>query len=203
MSAIVEKCRKIRCKTVLAVLAVLAIGSFSGGCREERSVHPEAGTLPDRSGMERTIYIQATEMDARRSTEQDPFPQETIDAWPDYFGPGDDPFDRAGKGGYYLFMTAEDEWRIGSYMFVPQEAIAYRGEHITLEVFGVRGSHHINVLRGPDGNVVKDPGGEDIRFTVHRGELKSAEFIAEQPGLYRLICEPHPPTMVMNIHVLP
>ena len=106
-------------KYALGMLAVVGISLISSGCPGERQGRYEA--LPDRSGEQRTIYIQATEMDARRSTGQDPFPQETIDAWPDYFGPGDDPFDRAGKGGYYLFMTAEDEWRIGSYMFVPRK----------------------------------------------------------------------------------
>ena len=61
----------------------------------------------------------------------------------------------------------------------------------------------MNVLKGLDGNIVENPDGEEIRFTVERGELKKVEFVADSPGLYRLICEPHPPTMVMNIHVLP
>lgn len=190
-------------KIVLHVFAAFVVGLFSIGCRRTDPTDRQADALPDRSGMQRTLYVQATELDARRSTDRDAFPRETVEAWPDYFGSGDDPFERGGQGGYYLFMTAEDEWRIGSYMFIPQEAIAYRGEHITLEVFGVRGSHHHNVLEGPDGMIVKDTNGEEIRFTVNRGELKSVEFIADPPGLYRLICEPHPPTMVMNIHVLP
>ncbi len=57
-------------------------------------------------------------------------------------------------------------------------------------------------MEDPDGNPVEGPDGEAIVFTVHRGELKKVEFKVEQPGVYRLVCQDHLPTMVMNIHVM-
>lgn len=152
---------------------------------------------------ERTLYVQATELDARRGLDQDPFPQDTRDAFPDYFGPADDPFDSAGAPGYYLFMTEEEEWRIGSYMFIPQEATVYEGDQVTMEILGVRGGHHGNILVDPDGERVQGPDGNDIRFDVKRGELHQIEFTADKTGVYQLICVDHTPTMAMNIHVLP
>lgn len=182
---------------VVGIGTLLALSA--SGCREATP----SGALPDRSGMERTIYVQATEMDARRAVERDPFPRETVAKYPEYFGDGEDPFERGGAPGYYLFMTSEDEWRIGSYMFVPQEVIAYQGERLTLEIFGVRGGTHGTILEDPEGNRVQEPDGEDIVFSVHRGELKKIEFTVEKSGIYHLICYDHQPTMVMNIHVLP
>lgn len=185
----------------------LTVGIISGlffvcvllGCGDDSPAHE----FPDMEGRRRTIYVQATELDARRSVEQDPFPQETVAQYPDYFGDGEDPFERSGMPGYYLFMLSEDEWRIGSYIFVPQEVIAYQGEQITLEIFGVRGGTHGTILEDPDGNLVEGPDGEKVAFSVHRGELKKVEFHAQQPGIYRLVCQNHLPTMVMNIHVMP
>lgn len=177
---------------------IAAVGALflSAGCGDPLDDEPQ------RAG-ERTIHVQATEQDAHRATADDPFPTETIEEFPQYFGDGEDPFDRAGLEGYYLFMTEEDEWRIGSYLFLPQEIVAYQGEEITLEVFGVRGSEHGTVLQGPDETVVEGTDGEPVEFVVVRGGLEAVTFVAEEPGLYRLICYDHPPTMTTNIHVLP
>ncbi len=182
-------------RKLLAAVGILTVGLVASSgisCRP----------APAEDAGERTIYVQATELDARRTVEQDPFPQETVEEFPEYFGPGDDPFERGGAPGYYLFMTAEDEWRIGSYMFVPQEVIAYQGERITMEILGVRGAHHENVLLDPDGEPVAGPDGTDIVFTVRRGELHVIEFTTEKTGIYTLVCVTHQPTMTMNIHVL-
>ncbi len=181
------------------IISIILFLFISTGCRDA----PPSHIFPDMSGRERTIYVQATELDARRAVDRDAFPQETIDQYPDYFGDGEDPFERAGMPGYYLFMTSEDEWRIGSYMFIPQEIIAYQGEHLTLEIFGVRGGTHGTILEDPEGNIMEDPDGEEIVFSVNRGELKKIKFTPEKPGLYRLVCHDHLPTMIMNIHVFP
>jgi plastocyanin len=141
---------------------------------------------------DRYIHVQATELDARRTLDQNPFPQETIDNWPEYFSEDDT---RVAPG-YYLFMSGDEEWRIGSYMFLPQEIMFIQGDRVTMDIFGVRGSEHHTILVGPDGF-------EPIEFNVRRGELHQIEFTVDQPGLYQLICLTHPPTMTTNIHVLP
>jgi plastocyanin len=144
---------------------------------------------------ERTVYLQATEQDARRGVDQTAFPQHTRDAYPHYFGPEGEPFESAGMGGYYLFMTSDDEWRVGSYMYLPQEMIVYEGERITLEILGVRGNEHHTILVDPDGENVGET-------TVERGGVHTLQFTAEKPGIYELICVDHPPTMTTYIHVL-
>jgi plastocyanin len=172
-----------------AGIALLALAAACGSSDDDASAS-QAG--------ERTIYVQATELDARRGTDQTDFPQHTRDAFPDYFGPADEPFESGGAPGYYLFMTEEDEWRIGSYMFLPQDIVVYQGEQITMEVLNVRGSEHKNTtLFDPDGEIAAGP------FDMFRGDLHIFEFTAEKTGIYQFICNDHLPNMVMNIHVLP
>lgn len=153
------------------------------------------GADADTAGLEpadRYVHVQATELDARRGLDQDPFPQATLDGWPQYFGEDG----RGGDGGYYLFMSDEDEWRIGSYLFLPQEITFVQGDRVTLEIFGIRGSEHETVLESPSGEALE-------HFTVKRGELHEIEFTADEAGVYELICVTHPPTMTTRITVLP
>jgi plastocyanin len=171
----------------LAVPAIGVLGLAAVACGSDS----EAASNPG----ERTIYLQATEQDARRGVHQTDFPQHTRDAYPHYFGSADDPFESAGMGGYYLFMTNEEEWRVGSYMYMPQEMIAYEGERITLEIFGVRGSRHQTIVVNPDGENVTE-------VTVERGEVQTLEFTADRAGVWKLVCVDHPPTMTSYIHVL-
>jgi plastocyanin len=167
---------------VLGLLLVAGLAACGDSAAEGSAFQPS----------DRYIHVQATELDARRTLDQNPFPQETLDAWPEYFGEDG----TGGAEGYYLFMSGDEEWRIGSYMFLPQEMTFVQGDRVTMEVLGVRGSEHETVLAGPDGF-------EPIQFNVKRGELHSIEFTVDQPGLYQLICLTHPPTMTSNILVLP
>jgi plastocyanin len=170
-------------KTIGTALVLVLAGALAA-CGEAGSTDVADGLEPS----DRYIHVQATELDARRSVDQTPFPQNTLDDWPEYFG-------EDGTGDY-LFMSGDDEWRVGSYMFLPQEITFIQGDRVTMEVFGVRGNEHHTILVGPEGF-------EEIEFTVLRGGLEQIEFTVDQPGLYQLICLTHPPTMTTNIHVLP
>ncbi len=170
---------------VIPAIGILGIAAVACGSDSEASNNPG----------ERTIYLQATEQDARRGVDRTEFPQHTRDAHPGLFGPADDPFESAGSGGYYLFMTSEDEWRVGSYMYLPQEIIAYKGEEITLEILGVRGNQHHSILVDPDGERLDD-------VNVERGGLHTMSFTADKAGIYELVCADHQPTMTTYIHVL-
>lgn len=167
---------------ILGLLLAAGLAACSNSAAGDGALQPS----------DRYIHVQATELDARRTLDQNAFPQETLDAWPEYFGEDG----TGGTSGYYLFMSGDEEWRIGSYLFLPQEMTFIQGDRVTMEVLGVRGSEHHNVLVGPDGF-------ESIEFTVKRGELHSIEFTVDQPGLYQLHCLTHPPTMTSNILVLP
>jgi plastocyanin len=172
-------------KTLGMILGLLLVAGLAA-CGE--SAASDSGRQPS----DRYIHVQATELDARRAVGDTPFPQETLDAWPQYFGEDG----KGGEAGYYLFMTSDEEWRVGSYVFLPQEITLIQGDRVTMEVFGIRGNEHETVLAGPNGF-------EPIQFNVKRGGLHSFEFTVDQPGLYQLICLTHPPTMTSNIHVLP
>lgn len=185
-----------RVEALLVIPAVALLALFAAACSANSDNDAQVMAATDR-----TFYVQATELDARRTLNQNEFPQATRDAFPVYFGESDDITKDGGSGGYYLFMTGENEWRIGSYMFVPQGLIAYQGDRVTLEVLGVRGGHHGNILVGPDGKPVNGPDGKPVQFDVNRGELHVVNFTAEQIGVYQLICLDHGPGMVMNIHV--
>ena len=173
--------RSTRARTVRAVVAVIGLALLASACEDE-AVGAFAGFEPS----DHYIHVQATEQDARRSLDQDPFPQETIDLFPEYDFSGDD--------GYVLRERDDDEWQIGSYVFLPQEMVFVQGDTITMDIFGVRGSEHDIVLEIP---------GQEQEFTVFRGELHQIEFTVDEPGRYQLVCETHPPTMTANITVLP
>jgi plastocyanin len=164
-------------------VALVGLALVASACT---TVEASTGLQPS----DRYIHVQATELDARRSFEQDPFPQATLDQWPDYLGE-----DGRGGAGYYLFDVDGEEWRIGSYLYLPQEITFIQGDQVTMEIFGIRGSEHETVLEGP--------GLESQHFTVKRGELHQIEFTVDEPGHYQLICLTHQPTMTTNIHVLP
>jgi hypothetical protein len=170
--------------------AALAIALLLAGFGESAVAQPPG---------ERTIHLQATEMDAYRAADRFPkdFPGATRRAFPQYFGDPDDHSDQGGAPGYYLFLSGEDEFRIGSYMWLPQgDFVVYQGQRITLEMLGVRGTTHQSVLLDPEGK-------ELAGFTVYRGGLEVVDFTVEKVGVYRLICLDHQPTMTLHIHSLP
>jgi plastocyanin len=171
---------------LIALAAALALLTAACGGADD-----DAAASPGLQPSERYVHVQLTEQDARRNLDQDPFPQATLEAWPEYFGEDG----RGGAAGYYLFMSEEDEWRIGSYIFLPQEMTFIQGDRVTMELFGIRGDQHDVVLEGP--------GLESQTVTVNRGELHTLEFTVDEPGHYQLICTTHPPTQTANIHVLP
>lgn len=197
--------RTTRRRMLTASGGAIGLAGLVNGTGTARADEEQSTTTDNENACEhpRRLHVQATELDARRSTEDTPFPQQTREEYEEYFGPADEPFTREGQPGYYLFMTEEDEWRVGSYQFLPSEAIAYKGEDLALEVLGVRGDSHATVLEDPTGGPVVGPDGEEIEFTVNRGGLEVIEFTVDQTGLYQLICYDHLPTMIMNIHVLP
>jgi len=186
--------RARRLSGLVLVGAMGLTGSVAMACGDDSEAAKDPG--------ERTIYFQATEQDARRAIAQTAFPQETRDGFAEYFGPADKPTESGGAPGYYLFQTSDTEWRVGSYMFLPHEIVAYEGEKLTFEILGVRGDEHQMVLTGPDGEVAKDTSGKEIKPLVKRGGLGVVEFVAGEPGVYSLVCTTHAPNMTAYIHVL-
>lgn len=171
--------KPITMRTV-GVLAVLAIALVA--CEAQPAAMP---VLP--STGERFVTAQLTEFPWTRHVDRTPFP----DPDPRVLFPEYDWED----AGYILEDPDEDGiWEVGAYVFLPQNIIVTEGDRVTLEMLGVRGDLHELFLEIP---------GQEQELDVARGHLVQLEFTAPEPGVYELICETHPPTMTMYIHVLP
>jgi plastocyanin len=146
----------------------------------------EAVALPSEG--ERYITAQLIEFPWERNVDQTEFPDpDPRDLFQEYDFSGDD--------GYILNEPDEDGvWEVGAYVFLPQNVVVTEGDEITMELLGVRGDEHELFLDIPD---------QDQEVVVRRGHLEVLEFTAPEPGVYELICETHPPTMTMYIHVFP
>lgn len=88
-------------------------------------------------------------------------------------------------------------WGVSTFTFQPSAVTVRQDDEITLKTFIVSGEHHNSWIEGPDGERVLEP--QDLQI----GREYELEFVAEKPGIYRLICLQHSPTMNMVITVLP
>lgn len=169
--------------TLLATLGLLVL--LAAACESEGGGSAAGGTLP--SSGERYFSVNLIEFPWDRSVDDTPYPDPPMDErFPEY--------DWSGDQGYIL-RAPNDEgiWRIGSYLFLPQNITVTEGDAVTFELLGVRGETHDLFLDIP---------GQEQEVTVDRGFLEIMEFTAPEPGVYQLVCETHPPTMVMDIQVL-
>jgi plastocyanin len=168
---------------LLITFAGLAL--FAAACDDNGNDGSAAGTLP--SDGERYFSVNLIEFPWDRNIDQTPYPDPPMDErFPEY--------DWSGDEGYILQEPDEDgNWRIGTYLFLPQNITITEGDQVTLELLGVRGETH---------DIFLDVPGEEQEMTVDRGFLEVMEFTAPEPGVYQLVCETHPPTMVMDIQVL-
>jgi heme/copper-type cytochrome/quinol oxidase subunit 2 len=132
---------------------------------------------------ERTIAIQALQYDMTRHVDRTPFP-DTLDEHPDF----------ADKWpGWRLDEPDEDgEWYARAYVFNPSTIVVNEGDEVTLRLFGIHGDSHPSVIEG-----------YDVTFDIRRGEVDEVTFTADKPGVFRMICADHVPSMIGQLVVLP
>jgi plastocyanin len=82
-------------------------------------------------------------------------------------------------------------WDFRSFTFAPDQIVVNQGDKVTLHFIGVLGVHHVITVDGVG------------TFALHRGEIHTVSFIANNPGTINFFCSVHLPNMVGQILVLP
>ncbi|MFZ0515159.1 MAG: hypothetical protein WAM14_26415 [Candidatus Nitrosopolaris sp.] len=95
-------------------------------------------------------------------------------------------------GGFRIVLPNKvGAWDFRSFTFAPDQLVVNQGDKITLHFIGVLGVHHIITVDGVG------------TFALHRGEIHTVSFIANNPGTINFFCSIHLPNMVGQILVLP
>jgi plastocyanin len=98
------------------------------------------------------------------------------------------------EGGGYIVKepNAEGRWEVSAYVFMPSQVIVQEGDEVTLEMVGINGAEHPGLIEG-----------YDIEFNVLRGQMTRVSFLADKPGVFRIRCDAHHPSMHGELIVLP
>ena len=95
-------------------------------------------------------------------------------------------------GGFRIVLPNKvGSWDFRSFTFAPDQIVVNQGDKVTLHFIGVLGAHHIIIVDGVGA------------FFLHRGEIHTVSFIANNPGTINFFCSVHLPNMVGQILVLP
>ena len=164
-----------RITAVLLLLGVATLAGFSTACGDGGDEVAARVTTID--PMTRTFYMEAVEPKGSTSVEKEPFPSEAL---PD----GD---------GYKLEEPNQDGiWVVETYTWAPDQIVVNQGDTVNLEIVGINGARHdAEIERYVDG------------FVVERGKLTSLSFVADEAGVFGLICHTHTPAMTGELVVLP
>ena len=126
--------------------------------------------------MVRTIHMAAIEPKGSTTIDKELFP---VQALPVGAGYGLKPPDETGK------------WVVETYRYTPGTVVVNEGDTVILEIVGINGKEHPFHIEGYGVNGV-----------VKRGEVTTVTFLADKPGIFKLLCELHTPTMEADIIVL-
>lgn len=96
----------------------------------------------------------------------------------------------AGAGEPYI----EEGDKVEAYVFVPDRIVVQQGQHVHLHFLGVNGGGgHTVVIE----NYLPTP------FTFYRNQTVDKEFLADEAGVFKIICSDHPPSMTAELVVEP
>lgn len=127
---------------------------------------------------DRVIYIAAIEPKGGVTVDKEPFPGAPLP-----------------KGGGYVLNAPNPQgrWEVSTYQWSPSTIVVRQGERVTLEIVGINGAKHSGLI---DRYAPK-------QFTVKRGEITRVQFTADTPGVFKIHCEEHKPSMEGTLVVLP
>ena len=135
------------------------------------------GASPQAKAPQRTIYLTAVEWKGSANVADEAFPTEALPE----------------GGGYELIAPdADGKWNVETYRFDSAVVVAYQGERVTLNVFGVNAKFHDITM--PDFNKA---------FRVERGKLSTVSFKVNKVGIFPIICITHQPSHRADLVVLP
>lgn len=113
------------------------------------------------------------------------------------------PADPATLSGGYRYKKPGDadkadvkKWEVSTYVWTPGAMTVRKGDTVKLRTFIVNGDVHATRVIAPDG---KDAVSEQV---LNRGREATLTFKATQPGVYRVLCKSHVPTMEAIVTVL-
>ena len=132
---------------------------------------------------ERVFYVYTLHLDGITST------QETPDHPPEAFPTQPLP---PGEGLTRRAPDAAGAWRVRAFVFEPAQIVVEQGDTVVLHFVGIQGPRHAIRVDGVDGELA-----------LKRGEIQTARFTADSPGVRRYRCTQHEPTMSGEVVVLP
>jgi plastocyanin len=160
--------------TIAAVAGVIAIISLVG---------TTPGHLSITAVQQKTFYIATVHLDGITSTypasdhPAEPYPNSTLPS-----------------GAGFVLKKIDDKggWKVRQFMFAPSQIVVYQGDQVTLNFVDVQGPEHMITVDGiaPE-------------FDIHRGEMKTINFTADNVGTINFWCSMHEPNMRGEIVVLP
>lgn len=123
----------------------------------------------------RSFTIAAVEPKGGAAAEKEPFPAAPLPE----------------GGGYELKKpNADGRWQVSAYLWSAQQIHVNQGDEVSLNFVGLNGSSHPTTIEGYDKS-----------FTLKRGQVVNVSFVADTPGVFRIICSRHQPTMVSELVV--
>lgn len=126
--------------------------------------------------VERTIYIAALEPRGGANVKDEPHPHVPLPS-----------------GGGYLLKPpdANGRWEVSTYRWDPGTIVVNEGDRVTFEIIGINGDEHPFTIEG-----------YWLTGTVRRGQLTRLTFVADKPGIFKIICRKHAPAMQADLVVL-
>lgn len=125
---------------------------------------------------QRTIYVAAIEPKGGANVAHEPFPSASL----------------PGGGGYHLRAPdANGRWEVSTYRWDPGTIVVNEGDSVTLEIIGINGDDHPFTIEG-----------YWLTGVVRRGQLTRLSFVADKPGIFKIICRKHAPAMQADLVVL-
>ncbi|MBI4573995.1 MAG: hypothetical protein A3G35_05630 [candidate division NC10 bacterium RIFCSPLOWO2_12_FULL_66_18] len=127
---------------------------------------------------ERVVYMSLIEPKGGVTVDKEPFPGTQMP-----------------KGGGYVLNppNPQGRWEVSVYQFSPATVVVRQGERVTLEMVGINGAKHsVHIDKYVPNHAV-----------VKRGEIGRVKFTADTPGIYKIHCEEHQPSMEGTLVVLP
>ncbi|MBI2081281.1 MAG: cupredoxin domain-containing protein [candidate division NC10 bacterium] len=127
---------------------------------------------------ERVIFMAAVEPKGGVTVDKEPHPASPLPTGGGYVLKAPDPSGR---------------WEVSAYQWSPATIVVQQGDRVTLEIVGINGAKHTGTIE----RYATTP------FTVKRGQLTRVSFTADAPGVFRIYCDEHKPTMEGTLVVLP
>jgi heme/copper-type cytochrome/quinol oxidase subunit 2 len=133
------------------------------------------GSTPQ-SPRQRTIYVAAVEPKGGVTIDKEPFPAAELP-----------------PGGGYLLRKPDEKgrWEVSTYRWDPGTIVVNQGDRVTLEIIGINGDDHPFTIEG-----------YWVSGVVKRGQITRLTFTADKPGIFKIICRKHAPSMQADLVVL-